>query len=157
MWHFRHQPGIDVMLADYQLGTVNTNMFIREFSVKPVQASKQVLCLTFFHFLWLQSDPAHYAVVSILNLLQWFILFLEVKVLCQKLSLENQRNVKLWGKGYSFYCVVSSLHLESTESLLITSLRLIELWEVFEHLHGCISASLGKGFTMEWLVAKSSL
>lgn len=58
------------MLVDYQLGTVNTNMFIREFSVKPVQASKQVLCLKFFHFLWFQSDPAHYAVVSILNLLQ---------------------------------------------------------------------------------------
>lgn len=102
MWHFRHQPGIDVMLVDYQLGTVNTNMFIREFSVKPVQASKQVLCLKFFHFLWFQSDPAHYAVVSILNLLQWFIIFLEVKVLCQKLSLGNQRNAKLGGRGIVF-------------------------------------------------------
>lgn len=79
--------------------------------------------------------------------------FLEEKAFCQKLSLESQRNAKLWGKGLSFYCVVSSLHFESTKSLLVTSLRLIGLWEVFEHLlHGCISASLEKGFSMKWLV-----
>lgn len=40
--------------------------------------------------------------------------FLEEKVVCQTLSLERQRNAKLWGKGFSFHCV-SSLHLESTK------------------------------------------
>lgn len=80
--------------------------------------------------------------------------FLEEKIFCQQISLECQRNAKFWRKGFNFYCVVSSLHLESTKSLAATSLKLIRQWEIFEHLlHGCISASLEKGFTMKWLVA----
>lgn len=146
MWQFRHQPGINVMLVDYQLGIVNKKVFSRQFSVKPVQASKQVLCLKIFSISLDSKSSAPCAVLSILNIHQWFILFPWGKSILPEFLTGEPEKCKIVGKSFSFYCVVSLLHLESTKSLFVTNLSLIGLWEIFEHLlHGCISASMKKG------------
>lgn len=153
MWHFRHQYGIGALLLSYQLGTVNTvNVFSRKFSVKLFQERK-MLC-RFFFFTFSGFKIILHTVVFFLALIYFsdLFFFLEEKYSARSF---HWRAREMWNCGgrVLFYCVVSSLHLESTKSLLITSLRLIGLWWVFENLlHGCTPASLEKGFTMKGLV-----
>lgn len=153
MWHFRHQHGIGALLVSYQLGTANTvNVSSRKFSVKSFQARKWMLCRKIFSLcLDLKSSCTLWC--SILNLLQWFILFPWGKSILPEALTGELEECEFVGEGFCFYCVVSSLHLEITKSILITSLRLIGLWWLFENLlHGCVSVSLEKGFTMKGLV-----
>lgn len=106
----------------------------------------------FSHFLLIRNHPVH-CVFSIHGLLQWFILFpWRENSLPEALTGEMQNS---GGRGFVFTVLfhLFTLKAQKKKRPLVTSLRLIGLWEVFEHLlHGCISASLETRFTLKWLV-----